>query len=292
MQALFALNSWIFRLYHINTSLLLIRLLDLNFLGLIPSLLKIILSSFDSSFVYSTLKFCALELCASSQVDPKTFRADTTWLVVCVGCSRILSACLKNNTTCTAEIAYAVTAACRVATAFLEGSRSLGLKAKEASMAHELILGNASMRASAEALSSNARLEVYPSLQVAATKLAQVFNPDFQVQSDSIAVVNQSPKDDDTMSAGQNNSTGIIVEDADPMTGLQVRTFGESSNRSEVLVIYASFVVCSFAFVLALHSAKIIVRRTMKPLRCKRLSSSQLKQCAITFMRRFTITQR
>lgn len=160
-------------------------------------------------------------------MDPKIFRADKTWLVVCVGCSRLLSACLDSITTCTPALAHATTAACRVAVAFLEGSRSLGLKIKEAAMAHELVEGDKSMYASATMLSSSAHLKAHPSLKDAAIKLARIFKPTTTVPvnlSFNRNVLENKMGSDDNLQGelGWHDLGGITRGRAGTLTGLQV----------------------------------------------------------------------
>jgi len=179
-------------------------------------------------------------------VDPKIFRADMTWLVFCVGCSRLLRAL---RTKCTPERAHAATAACHVATVFLDGSRSLGLKEKEAAMMHELVTGDTSLRASAEALSSSELHDAYPTLQKAAKRLAQVIDPEstsaVDVLYDSVDDDGSDDNDDDVDDVDNiNDDDDISTGNADRagiLTGLQVHDSSAIYSYSHLTRTSAAF---------------------------------------------------
>jgi len=128
---------------------------------------------------------------------------------------------MNNIDKCTPALAHAATAACRVAAAFLDGSRSLGLKEKEAAMKHELVDDGKSLYASAAAISSTALLKTYPSLKAAATKLAQVIKPATTLAVDLSYDNDDEDDDDEDVASGRRNSMGKIVR-AGSITGLQV----------------------------------------------------------------------
>ena len=172
-------------------------------------------------------------------MDPKIFRADKTWLVVCVGCSRLLNACLDSITTCTPALAHAATAACRVAATFLDGSRSLGLKEKEGAMNHELVTGDKSLYSSAASLSSTSLLKAYPALKAAATKLAQVIKPATTLAIDPMPEDDEDDDDDEDVKPGRRNSTGRVAR-AGSITGLQVHNYSAILKDIYSLYLYLS----------------------------------------------------
>jgi hypothetical protein len=123
---------------------------------------------------------------------------------------------------CSLELAYTGIAACRVATSFLNESRSLGLKEKEGAMVHELVAGKSSLYASADALSKSELHKAHPSLKEAATKLATLFKQDTGVNSSHEAGDGVVKGVKNTKRSGRLNSTGIVVQKEDPVTGMQV----------------------------------------------------------------------
>jgi hypothetical protein len=126
--------------------------------------------------------FCALIEFLANQLDvlvldPKLFRMDETWHILCVGVNHVLAAIVRNPTVMSEKLAQVVACACRVGHVIVDGARSLGLQERQWVYRNEISDADNSVFRSAQALASSVYVKQFPKALIASNDLATLVSP-------------------------------------------------------------------------------------------------------------------
>jgi hypothetical protein len=132
--------------------------------------------------IFESEHFCALIEFLANQLnvlvlDPKLFRMDETWHILCEGVNCLLSAIVNKAFEMTDKIARVAASACGVAHVIVDGARSLGLQERQLIHRNEISDNDDSVFRSAQKLASDVFVKKFPHTQLAAEALASLVSP-------------------------------------------------------------------------------------------------------------------